>query len=347
MGIHPMLDIFKQDAFSVISLTDAMREVKHVPGYISRRGLFQTSSVDTLTIAIEKDKSQNLKLIPASPRGAPGTTFGKNKRSMRSLGIPHFEVNDAVYADEVQGVRAFGQERAVESLQMKIMDRAMEASQFFALTEEYHRLKVLTTGKLYDADGTVLFDYETEFDESLPGEIDFSFDTNTDGKLRAFCAGVHRNMAASLDGLPFSGIEFICGDKFFDDLIANEEVRETYLGYSAAATLRSAYVGGSGQNDTFGEIEFGGIRFINYRGSFNGSAAVHTDKAHGYPVGVPGLFRTVYAPADYIETVNTMGQRLYAKQWEMPNGKGVNLDFQTNALHYCTRPRVLVRAKRT
>jgi hypothetical protein len=26
-----------------------------------------------------------------------------------------------------------------------------------------------------------------------------------------------------------------------------------------------------------------------------------------------GLFRTVYAPADYIETVNTPGQRLYGK----------------------------------
>lgn len=342
-----MLDIFQQDAFSVISLTDAMREVKHVPGYISRRGLFQTSSIDTLTLAIEKDKNQNLKLIPASPRGAPGATFGKNKRSMRSLGVPHFQVDDAIYADEVQGVRAFGQERAVVSLQVKIMDRAAEASQFFALTEEYHRLKVLTTGKLHDADGSVLFDYEVEFGENLPNEIDFSFDTAKDGALRNFCAGVHRDMAASLDGLPFSGIEFICGDKFFDDLVANEEVRETYLNYSAAATLRSAYVGGSAQNDTFGEIEFGGLRFINYRGAFNGSAAVHTDKAHGYPVGVPGLFRTVYAPADYIETVNTMGQRLYSKQWEMPNGKGVNLEFQSNALHYCTRPRTLIRAKRT
>jgi hypothetical protein len=28
---------------------------------------------------------------------------------------------------------------------------------------------------------------------------------------------------------------------------------------------------------------------------------------------VPGLFRTYYAPADYIETVNTIGQRLYVK----------------------------------
>lgn len=343
-----MLDIFNDPAFSVTSLTQAMREVKHVPSFISRRGLFTTTSIDTLSVAIEKDKSQNLKLVPASPRGGPGTTFGKTKRSMLNLTLPHFQVDDAIYADEVQGVRAFGQTLAVETLQGKIMGRAAESSQFFALTEEYHRLKVLTTGKLYDADGTtILLDFEAVFGENLAAEIDFSFDTNINGALRKFCAGVHRTMAAALDGLPFDGIEFICGDTFFDDLVANAEVREAYKGHPDAMKLLDAYVSGGGQNASFGVVQFGGITFINYRGNFNGSAAVNADKAHGYPIGVPGLFQSVYGPADYMETVNTMGQRLYAKQWRMPNDKGVNLEFQSNVLHYCTRPRVLVKAKRT
>lgn len=343
-----ILDIFNQNAFSVVEMTAGLKEIKHVPGFISRRGLFSSTSISTTHVAIEKDKNQNLMLVPASPRGGVGATFGKNKRNMRMLGVPHFEVNDAIYADEVQNARAFGTEAAVETLQARIADRAAEATSFFDLTEEYHRLKVITTGKLYDSDGTtVLYDYETEFGESLPAEIDFSFDTNTGGALRKFTMNVHRTMAASLDGLPFSGIEFICGDQFFDDLVGNAEVRETYIGTEQAKELRTAYVSGSGQNDTFGEMVFGGIRFINYRGNFLGAAAVHTDKAFGYPTGVPGLFRTVYAPADYIETVNRPGQRLYAKHWRMPNDKGVNLDFQSNVLHYVTRPRVLIRAKRT
>lgn len=342
-----MLDIFNNDAFSVTSLTGAMREIKHVPSFISKRGLFQTSSVSTLTVAIEKDKAQNLKLVPSSPRGAPGTTFGKNRRSILNLSIPHYQVDDAIMADEVQGVRAFGEERAVETLQGKIMNRASEVSQFFALTEERQRLKVLTTGALYDSDDSVLADFATLFGEALPAEIDFSFDTNVNGALRKFCAKVYRDMAKSLDGLPFDGIEFICGDDFFDDLVANAEVRAAYNGHSGALQLLDAYVSGNGQNGTFGEVKFADIRFINYRGYVNGAAMVHTDKAHGYPTGVPMLFQSVYAPADYIETVNTMGQRLYAKQWRMPNDKGVNLEFQSNVLHYCTRPRVLIRAKRT
>ena len=341
-----MLEIFNNDAFSVTSLTDAMREMKYVPSYIGRLNLFQSTSIDTLNVAIEKDKEQNIFIVPASPRGAPGTTFGKNRRSMRNLTVPHFQVDDAIYADEVQSVRAFGEERAVESLQGKIANRAAEASQAFALTEEYHRLSVVTQGKLLDADGAVLFDYFAEMGETLAAEIDFDLDNAApaDGVLRRAVTAVTRAMAATLDGIPFTGILGLCGDAFFDDLIAHSEIRDTYKGYEAAATLRGAYVG-NGQDGTFGEIEFGGIRWINYRSGQN--VGVPTDKVKFVPIGVPGLFRSVYAPADYIETVNTMGQRLYAKQWEMPNGKGVNLEFQSNVLHYCTRPRVLLRGKRT
>jgi hypothetical protein len=276
-----------------------------------------------------------------------GTTFGKNKRSMRSLRVPHFQVDDAIYAEEVQSVRAFGEERATQSLMGKVANRAVEASTFFALTEEYHRLSVITKGQLLDADGTtVLFNFYTEFGESAPAEIAFDLDNASpaSGALRKKCAAVIRAMAATLDGLPFTGIRALCSDTFFDSLIAHPEVRETYKNYEAAATLRTAYINASGQVSTFGSFEFGGITFENYRGGQ--TVGIVTDKANFFPEGVPGLFRTVYAPADYMETVNTMGQRLYAKQWTMPNDKGVNLEFQMNALHYCNRPRVLMQGRK-
>jgi hypothetical protein len=69
---------------------------------------------------------------------------------------------------------------------------------------------------------------------------------------------------------------------------------------------------------------------------------VGTDAVHIFPVGVPGLYRTVYAPADYIETVNTLGLPRYARQWQSANGKRVEMESQMNALSYCTRPKVLM-----
>jgi hypothetical protein len=346
-----MLDIFKQDAFSVTSLTDAMREIKYVPSYIGRLGLFTETSVNTLSIAIEKDKEQNVFLIQSSARGAPGQTFGKNKRNMRELRVPHFQVDDAVYADEVQSVRQFGTEMAVEMLQGKIANRAVEVSQSFALTEEYHRLKLITEGKMLDADGSEIYNFFTEMGESQAAEVDFDLDNANParGALRETCDNIYRAMGASLDGLPFTGIVALCGDNFFKNLVKHKEVYDIYLAMTGANTARLARntveATSAAAAGMWGSFEFGNITFVNYRGGQ--SVGIGTDKVHFVPQGVPNLFRTVYAPADYIETVNRPGQRMYAKQWEMQNGKGVNLEFQTNVLHYCTRPRVLLRGRTT
>jgi hypothetical protein len=156
---------------------------------------------------------------------------------------------------------------------------------------------------------------------------------------------VSRQVAGILDGMPFTGLHAFCGDNFFDDLLAHSEVRETFTGWSEAQILRDGYIGPN--RSSYGIFEFGGIVWENYRGSVGGTGFINTDKCHIFPMGVPGLFKSVYAPADYVETVNTMGQRLYSRQYQMPNGKGVNLDVQMNALQYCSRPKALIKGKRT
>ena len=58
--------------------------------------------------------------------------------------------------------------------------------------------------------------------------------------------------------------------------------------------------------------------------------------------------RTVYAPADYIETVNTIGLPRYAKQaTDQEFGRWVKLHTQSNPLPICTRPKTLIKGKRT
>jgi len=163
--------------------------------------------------------------------------------------------------------------------------------------------------------------------------------------LRLLCAKITRTMGANLDGIPFAGVRAVCGDTFFDNLIAHPEVVKTFLNNPAAEQLRQAYIGPNGE--IWGQFDFGGIIFENYRGAVGGTLFVPTDKCFMFPIGVPGLFRTYFAPADYIETVNRPGQRTYAKQYDMPNGKGIHLDSQTNNLNICTRPKTLMKGKRT
>lgn len=338
-----MLDIFKNDAFSIFSLTDAINKTKFVPGHIGNLGLFSSTSVATLSIGIE-EKGGILSLIAPSPRGGAGTTLDKQKRTIRSLTVPHFQLDDAIMADEVQGIRAFGDENQNETVMGKVDERMNIHAASMAATEEYARVGAIK-GIVTYADGTLL-NLFTEFGVAQEPEIGFDLaNVATTGIFRKKCAAVWRQIAGILEGVPFSGVRAECGDAFFDDLIANPEVRASYLQQQEASALRLGYVN-NGQTGAFGSFLFGDILWENYRGSVGGQAFVNTDKCHLFPTGVPGLFKTAYAPADYVETVNTLGKRLYMKQFPMPNDKGVELEVQMNALQYCTRPQVLIPGRR-
>ncbi len=342
-----MLDIFKNDAFSTTSLSSAMVDLKFKPGRLGELGLFSTKSIDTTTFAIEK-KGEMLILVASTPRGGPGVTIDKDKRELRYFGVPHFEINDAVYAEEVQNIRAFGTEKQLETVANKLSQRLQLHVNSFGVTEEYLRMGAISGLITYPAGSSdANLDLYTEFGVTAEAEIDFDLDNAApaEGVLRKKCAGIIRQMAGILDGLPFDGIHVLCGDNFFDDLLAHKEVRDTYKGWNEAQILREAYIGPN--RSSYGIFEFGGIVWENYRGAVGGTGFINTDKCQILPLGVPGLFESVFAPADYIETVNTMGQRLYALQYEMQNQKGIHLDAQMNALHYCKRPKALIKGKRT
>lgn len=339
--IGTMLDVFNDDAFGVIALTDAVNKIPFTPGRAGAVAPWQEEGVPTLSIAIEEVAGE-LKLINPSQRGAPGTTIGKEKRTMRNLSIPHYAIADAIMADEVQGVRAFGSASAVDTVAALVERRLAQHSAWrLDPTLEHQRIGALK-GVILDGDGNTVYDLFSEFGVSQMTEVDFDLDAGspTAGALREVCDNVARDVADELGGVSYTGLHAFCGKAFWQDLIAHSEVREVYLAsQSRAMELLNP--------TAYRSIRIGDITFEEYRGSVGGTAFVHTDKCHIFPLGVPGLYRTVYAPADYVETVNTVGLPRYARQWMMPNNKGVNLEVQSNALSYITRPRVLVKGKRT
>jgi hypothetical protein len=200
-----MLDIFNEDPFSVFSLTEAINNTPYVPGHIGRLGIFSNASINTLAVGIE-NRNGVLVLVEPSPRGGPGQTVEKKKRSLKMLGVPHFQIDDAIYADEVQGVRAFGTETQLETVMGKVDERMSEHAQSFAATEEYHRIGAIK-GIVTYADGTTL-NLFTEFGVSQEAEIDFDLDNAnpTPGILRKKCAALYRTVANNLGAVPFSGI---------------------------------------------------------------------------------------------------------------------------------------------
>jgi len=188
-----------------------------------------------------------------------------------------------------------------------------------------------------DTTSTDLFQF---FGVSQETEIDFDLDNASPAKgaLYKKCAEVIRTIGDNLGGLPYAGINGLCGNGFYDDLITHPQAEETFK-YQQGATLRD--------RQPWRTFDIHGIHFENYRGGVGATSFVDTNKCHFYPVGVPEFFMTYFAPADYVETVNTLGLPLYAKTVPMPNGKGVTIEMQSNPLSICTRPKALLVARRT
>jgi hypothetical protein len=344
------LDVFNQDAFNAISLTDSINKIPFIPGRCGQVVGFIESGITTTSIMIE-EKNGVLQIINPSPRGGVGQTSMEPNRAARSLIVPHYEVPDQILADSVQNVRAWGTTSMLETLQDRVNQRLQEHVNYkLDPTLEYQRLGAVK-GLILNGDGSTLYNLFTEFNVSEPSEIHFDLDNATpaSGALRRACAGVARTIANNLGGTGYTGLRAFCGDTFFDDLVANVEVVASYKNTDMASVLRTGYVDPNvfpSGNAIYGTFEFGGIVWENYRGLIGSTPMVDPNLCHIFPVGAPGLWRTIYAPADYEETVNTVGLPRYAKQYPMLNGKGRHLESQMNALSYCTRPATLVTGTR-
>jgi hypothetical protein len=181
------LDIFNDDAFGVVSLTAAINKAPFVPGQIGASGIFAEEGVDVTTIAIEMLDGQ-LAMVAPSARGGPGETIDKEKRNIRSFRVPHFQRDDAVMAEEVQGVRAFGTPNTLEAVQSKIDARLARHASDFDTTLEHQRVGAIK-GIVVDKNAVTMINLFTEFDVSAPSDINFHLDVDTT-KVRSICSDV-------------------------------------------------------------------------------------------------------------------------------------------------------------
>lgn len=340
------MDIFNDDAFSLVNMTAAVEKMPFVPGYLGSLNLFASESVSTDIVSIE-EKSGTLSLIQTSQRGAPIPMGSTDKRKMRNFSIPRIAKGDQVFAREVQGIRAFGTESELQSVVQLIVQKQMKLMQEFQLTMEFHRLGALQ-GILLDSDNsTVLYNYFTEFGISQPAEIDFDLDAASPAEgvlINLIRESVKRPIIRALGAAgnsPSLSIIALCGDTFYDQFTTHNDVRVTYKNWQAAEALRSA--------DVFSAFRFGGIEWVNYQGTDdNSTVAIGTGKVKFVVRGVPGLYRRINGPGETFETVNTLGREYYSMLVrDNDRNTWVQPEIYAYPLHLCTRPEVLLRGKNT
>lgn len=336
------MDIFNNDAFSLVSMTAGVEKMPTVPSFLGSLGLFESEGIETNIASIEQ-VGQTLQLIKTSQRGTAPGMGTTDRRSLRNFNIPRIAKADQIFAAEIQGIRAFGTDNELETVVQKVAQKQAKLLREVALTLEYHRLGAIQ-GILLDSDASTLYNYFTEFGISQPAEIDFDLDNAAParGALMALVKSVKRTIIRAL-GTAAPGIRVIalCGDTFFDQFTSHSEVEKTYLNWQAAESLRAGEV--------FSSFRWGEVDWVNYQGTDdNSTVAIGADKVKFVVQGVPGLFRRINGPGETFETVNTIGRDLYSmlvrdndrNMWVQP-------EVYAYPLHICTRPEVLLRGRNT
>src|SRR3954471_25010689 len=95
-----MLNVFTGDVFSNITLTTLVNaNVPYVPGYLTNLNLAPGVGMTTTSASFE-DVNANIRMISATPRGAPPSQIEHQKGRARTLDAIHLSREVTVNADE-------------------------------------------------------------------------------------------------------------------------------------------------------------------------------------------------------------------------------------------------------
>ncbi|GHU08278.1 hypothetical protein AGMMS50225_06620 [Betaproteobacteria bacterium] len=249
----------------------------------------------------------------------------------------HGRIEDlGLMPEEVQGIRAFGSETETEAIAGVIARHLETMCNKHAITLEHLRMGALK-GIILDADGSTLYDLFDEFDIT-PQTIAFDLATATTN-VKAKCLTTLAAVEDNLKGEFMSGVHCLCSPEFFSALTGHAKVEKAFENWQQGTILI---------NDVRRGFTYAGITFEEYRGqaidpSGTTRRFIAAGEAHAFPLGTVDTFSTYFAPADFNETVNTLGQTLYAKQEPRKFDRGTDLHTQSNPLPMCHRPGVLVK----
>ncbi len=322
------------DLFTVATLTKAINTLPVPSTILGDSGLFKTEYTKNLYVVVESINGRLVLVENTNRRDEPKSIDGK-KRTRRVFEIPHLPKKDVLHPDDLQ-IATFGESTEIEEQSKVINNKLQYLKNDIEATKEYHRVGAIS-GLILDADGTsVIYDLYKEFGVK---QISMSLDLdNPNADVRGNIIKMKRASQKKLGGAIVKGWKCYCSSELFDKLTAHPNVQKAYANYAEA----SDKIGGDNREG----FEFGGVTWIEYEVeimTITGKIVRYIKEGVGRLVPVvEDLFKTVYAPANYNETVGTLGKEIYAKAEPRDMGKGWNVESQSNPLMLCTQPDALI-----
>lgn len=323
--------------FEVTDLTEELLLVPNTWGLVNEMGIFRSEGVTQHTVTIE-ESSRTLSVISDQHRGARNSVNKDINRKIRALAIPHFPLDDAISPVDLVGKRAYGSD-AMET-EAAVMARKIERiRQNHAVTMEFARCTAITTGDVYAPNGTVSANFYTEFGITRK-EVDFvlgTAGTNVLEKSEEIIAHIQDNI---LSGETVSSVVALCSPEFFAKLIKQAGVVDAYRYYTSTQEPNRARLG----SGLYRRFMHGGVEFVEYRGSYNGSRLIPVGDAYFLPMGTSDTFVSYSSPANKFDLVGTIGEEAYMFTYRDPKGSLIEIESEHNHLALVRRPAAVCRA---
>ncbi|UYP67600.1 major capsid protein [Thalassobacter stenotrophicus] len=328
---------FDAGGYSLAEMTQAINILPNLYTRLGQIGLFRFEGVTQRSVVIEQREGV-LSLLPSVPLGAPATVGTREQRSMRSFALPWIPHDDVILPADIQGMPALGVSDAADPL-VEVMNRKLTLMRRkHAQTREYMEMNALR-GIVKDGAGTTLYNYFTEFGLE-PIEVDFVFGTagtNIQSKVRSILRAIEDNLL----GETMTTAHALISSEFFDKLISHPKTEEAYKYFSANG-------GQPLREDMRRAFPFAGMLFEEYNGSVtlsNGTTErlIPAGEGIAFPLGTFDTFTTYGGPANLLETANTVGLPLYARQQIDSKGRWIDLMTEASTLPVNKRPRLAIR----
>ncbi|MBU2113711.1 MAG: major capsid protein [Gammaproteobacteria bacterium] len=324
------LDQFFADPhFQLGSLTAAINEAQSAPTVLASLGLFQEEGITTTTFQVEYD-GEVLSLVDSAERGQVVQDAKKANRKLATFSTVHLPATFSIKADEITNVRAFGTQSETQAIQQVVNQKLAHQRQRLVATRELMRAGAIT-GKVMGANGQILHNIYTAFGITEPDAVVFDPAAK---KTKTMLSKAKSDAKKKLGQAMVQRWFLVCGANFFDK-------------YSEAADVVTYLQNRNGNsNDNVADmtdgLDFHNVLAFRYDASVLNEAGAEVkfigdNEAYLVPM-VPGLFIGRNAPADYTDTVGTVGLPFYAYVEPMAMKKGVSGEAQSNPFYLCTRP---------
>jgi hypothetical protein len=258
------------------------------------------------------------------------TVVQKTGRATVTCEAPRYAEKRFIGADEIQNIRALGQQTATMVMADRIGTEQRDMRNKIDRTREYLAANALA-GQILDETGAVIVDFH--FTGAQKPTLGAGFRWNEVGgdplaNLRAWQKMISQSVGVVSQWTAF------CGFDAMTALMNNEKVLKLMQYQRGAQIAESGAI-----------VDLAGVRINQYFGTYVDSLGV----AHEFIpndafvlIGfVPGAFGEIYAPA---VQQDAKGEMFFAKSWDTPDPSGKWILTETRPLPVVYRPACIVYA---